>query len=347
MVHHSAKADDSVSRYSPAERLIKLGLLLAESRGPGLTVEEMAQQIGVNRRTAERMRALLDRVTHGTLISTPMDDGFKRWKLPIARFTPLTTPGRDELTQLKLAARRLREEGSMWEAERLERLSLKLEAALPRPTLRPIQPDMELLLEASGILFRPRPRIEIDPKIIDTLRTAILSSRQVRLTYKQRDGGAISRPRVHPYGFLSGSRDYLVGFNTHPEVREHRLYILGNIRAVEVLDWTYERDPEFDLQRFAARSFGAFWDGQSYEVEWRFKPQAAEDARSFRFHLDQVVTDNPDGSVSVTFTASGLTEMVWHLFTWGDTVEVVRPPALRQRYQECWQEAQSAFQVEI
>lgn len=340
-------AGGSVNRYSPAERLIELGLLLAESRGPGLTIDEMADELGVSRRSAERMRNSLHRVTGGALIATTTEDGFKRWRLTTAKFAAFTTPDLDELAQLKLAGRRLRQEGNVQEAGRLERLSLKLEAAMPRTTLRRLQPDIELLLEASGILVRPRPRIEVDPEIIDMLRTAILSSQQVRLTYKQRHGGDISRPRVHPYGFLAGSRDYLVGFNTHPQVREHRLYVLSNIESVEHVKWTYERDSDFDLEKFAARSFGAFWDGRSYEVEWRFKPQVAEDARSFRFHPQQVLTDNPDGSVSVTFTASGLTEMVWHLFTWGDTVEVVRPTALRQRYQECWQAAQAAFLTEV
>src|ERR1700712_5939650 len=59
-------------------------------------------------------------------------------------------------------------------------------------------------------------------------------------------------------------------------------------------------------------------------VEWKFKAHVAEGARSFRFHPSQTVKDEPDGSVTVTFSASGLTEMVWHLFTWGDVVEIVK-----------------------
>jgi predicted DNA-binding transcriptional regulator YafY len=125
-----------------------------------------------------------------------------------------------------------------------------------------------------------------------------------------------------------------VGFNTHPQVREHRLYVLANIEAVEVLDLSFGRDPAFDLRAFAARSFGAFWDGERFEVEWRFKPQAADDARHFQFHPEQVLIDEPDGSVIVRFAASGLTEMAWHLFTWGNSVEIIRPEALRQQYRE-------------
>jgi predicted DNA-binding transcriptional regulator YafY len=32
----------------------------------------------------------------------------------------------------------------------------------------------------------------------------------------------------------------------------------------------------------------------------------------------------------VSFRASGLRELAWHLVTWGDAVEVVRPDRLRE-----------------
>jgi predicted DNA-binding transcriptional regulator YafY len=325
-----------VDRYSPAERLIQLGLALDESRG-GLTVGEMADLIGVSRRTVERLRTTLDRVTGG-LIFTEGEDGRKRWRVPSGKFGAFDAPSPDELAELKLGIDRMQQQGLVREAKRLESLSLKLEKALPRRTLRRLEPDVEALLEANSVLVRPGPREIIDPGVVDTLREATLSFHQVRLTYRRRDTGGVSRPRLYPYGFLSGSRNYLVGFNPHPQVQEHRIYVLGNIDAVEVLDQVFERDPTFDLRTFATRSFGAFWDGERFDVEWRFKPQAADDARRFRFHPDQVLVDQPDGSVIVTFSASGLTEMAWHLFTWGDSVEIISPQALMLKYRE-WLDA--------
>jgi hypothetical protein len=40
---------------------------------------------------------------------------------------------------------------------------------------------------------------------------------------------------------------------------------------------------------------------------------AATVAREFVFHPTQVLTDMPDGSLVVEFTASGCVEMAWHL----------------------------------
>jgi predicted DNA-binding transcriptional regulator YafY len=66
-----------------------------------------------------------------------------------------------------------------------------------------------------------------------------------------------------------------------------------------------------------------------YDVVWRFTPEAAPDARLYLFHPTQVMTDEPDGSLNVSFRAGGLREMCWHLFRWGDQVEILSPPELR------------------
>jgi predicted DNA-binding transcriptional regulator YafY len=41
------------------------------------------------------------------------------------------------------------------------------------------------------------------------------------------------------------------------------------------------------------------------------------------------VTQEAGGSVLVTFRASGMRELAWHLFTWGDAVEILSPPGLK------------------
>jgi predicted DNA-binding transcriptional regulator YafY len=65
-------------------------------------------------------------------------------------------------------------------------------------------------------------------------------------------------------------------------------------------------------------------------VVWRFTPEAAADARLYLFHPTQVMIDEPDGSLTVSFRAGGLREMCWHLFRWGDQVEIVQPKALAE-----------------
>lgn len=63
---------------------------------------------------------------------------------------------------------------------------------------------------------------------------------------------------------------------------------------------------------------------------WRFSPAAAPTAREFVFHPKQEMTELEDGGLLVSFEASGLVEMAWHLAKWGREVEVVEPVALRE-----------------
>ncbi|WP_240784254.1 WYL domain-containing protein, partial [Tabrizicola caldifontis] len=62
------------------------------------------------------------------------------------------------------------------------------------------------------------------------------------------------------------------------------------------------------------------------EVIWRFAPEAADRAAGFRFHPRQVLEPQQDGSLIVRFHAAGWLEMAWHLYQWGDKVEVIAPP---------------------
>lgn len=58
---------------------------------------------------------------------------------------------------------------------------------------------------------------------------------------------------------------------------------------------------------------------------WRFSPEASDRARKFVFHPDQMLTENDDGTVTVSFSACDQQEMCWHFFNWRDKVEVIKP----------------------
>ena len=109
--------------------------------------------------------------------------------------------------------------------------------------------------------------------------------------------------------------------------------MLLNIIAATLRDEGFVPRADFSLKAFAERSFGVFQENP-VRVAWKFSPRAAADARAYLFHPNQVVTDEPDGGVLVAFTAGGLREMCWHLFTWGGEVEIVRPKRLTAMMRE-------------
>ena len=200
-----------------------------------------------------------------------------------------------------------------------------------------IDVDLEGLMEAEALARRPGPRARVPVDVLDTLRGALLSGHAVGFRYWDRD----EPYAVVPYGILFGLRSYLVCAFEGTEGDPY-LYRLDRMRDVAVLGRSAARPADFDLAAFAARSFGTFQEAV-HEVRLRFAPQAVPDARAFQFHPTQVLEEHADGSLSVSFAAGGLRQIAHHLFTWGDTVRIEAPDALRDEMRTCLERARAAL----
>jgi predicted DNA-binding transcriptional regulator YafY len=189
---------------------------------------------------------------------------------------------------------------------------------------------LTLSAEAQGLAARPGPRERINPGIVAAIAEAIKACRLIDVEYRARDEPEPRPRRLQPYGLLTGLRRYLVARPDYDPAGPMRLYIVESIASARVSAEFFERDPAFDLKAFADRAFGVFQNAEEHgEVVWRFLPVAAERARRFQFHPSQEVQEEADGSITVRFYAAGLLEMSWHLYIWGDQVEVLAPERLR------------------
>ena len=313
-------------RFEKLETLLRVALDM-RGNAEGLSLGDLERDYGVSRRTAERMRDAIERVFPQMEQANPGDLP-KRWRIRAGALSNLVGISAEELAALNTALGLMRRDDLAEPLERLQTLAKKLKAMIHPDAARRIGPDLELLAEAEGMALRPGPRQTIAPDIVAALRHSILACNKVQLHYRARSSGALSRTLVCPYGFLYGNRHYLVADSLNPQARGFRLFSLANIEKVETTERAFTRRKRFSLQKFAGRSFGVFQE-KPYDVVWRFSPKAAADARQFLFHPTQTMEPQPDGSLIVRFRAGGLLEMAWHLFTWGDQVEVLKPKQLR------------------
>jgi predicted DNA-binding transcriptional regulator YafY len=310
-------------RYARVHDILRL-VLDMQASAEGLTLEDVMGRFEVDRRTATRMRDAAVALFPDAC-ATVGPDRRKRWRIPNGAARALVRFEADELAALEHATKRVERDGRPDHLAALRSLATKVRGVQTPAQAARVEPDLEALTAAEGLAARPGPRVRVDRQVLADLRLAILACRKVRLHYTKRDGERV-RHKLYPYGFLQGNRHYLVAWSR--PAGKHLLYRLGGVERVEVLDETFERDPAFDLQKFAAQSFGVFQE-EPVDVVWRFRPTAARDAREFQFHPTQMMEEQPDGSLVVRFRAGGLLEMAWHLFTWGDQVEVVEPGELR------------------
>ncbi|MBI3126072.1 MAG: WYL domain-containing protein [Candidatus Tectomicrobia bacterium] len=311
-------------RYERMETLLRLALRMQGSPG-GLSLQDIQAELGVARRTAERMRDAVVDLFLGEEVET--GERTKRWRIPPGTLDRLVRFRAEELAGLEGAAQALDREGMRDQAAALRAVSAKLRA-LQRPAdARRVEPDLEALVEAEGLALRPGPQEAVRPGVLGRIREAILRGVKVRLHYRKREGGGRVRRTVGPCGVLYGSRHRLVAEGAEGL----RQYVLSNIERVEVTEAPFERPAGFSLRAYAERSFGTYQEEEGpFHVVWRFTPEAARDARNFLFHPTQEAAEEPGGSLVVRFRACGLREMAWHLFTWGEGVEVVEPEALKE-----------------
>lgn len=313
--------------YWKAEGLITLATMVA-GRHAGVTLDEVMERFGVSKRTAQRMLRVLESLFPDTAVAVD-GDGRKRWRLPSGALRDLMTLTAEELAALDIGIETMKRSGLAVEAEDLLSLREKILALVPRSKAARIETDLEALLEAQGLAARPGPRQRIERKTIAAIGEAIKACRMLEVGYRSRDETEPRLRRLAPYGLLTGLRRYLVA---RPDDASGpvRLYVVENISSAKVANVSFERDPGFNLQAFADRAFGVFQNEEEFgEVVWRFLPSAAAHARGFEFHPRQQVEDQPDGSLIVRFSASGHLEMCWHLYVWGDQVEVLVPERLR------------------
>ena len=316
-------------RYERLQDIVRLAIRLQGALG-GLTLDGIQDHFRVSRSTAERMRNAVD-AAFGPLESVDIDDNRSHWRLRSDALRRLVSISAGELTELGSAATALERAGLDERAAMLRDLATKLRATMRAESLARIESDVETLVHAEGLATRPGPKQRLDAGLLALLREAITGSRVVEFRYLAQSTGRRSRQCLQPFGLLYGNRAFLVGLTDWSD--EPRLWRLANMSEVRLTEETFERDPAFDLQRYAKRSFGTFQE-EPVKVVLRFDASVARDASAFIFHPDQSFEENADGSLTVRFTAGGIDEMCWHLITWGGSVTVEKPARLRRRLVE-------------
>ena len=311
-------------RHEKAGLLLGLARRLAAS-AEGLTLDEMAAAIGVGRRTVERMRdALWDLFPNLEEVEDPPT---KRFRIAGGLDGLFQNPTPEELVELGKASEALRTGGAPARAAALASLEAKIRSAMRGAALRRLGPDVEALMRAETIAVQAGPRPFEDEAVIKTIREAIKAMRALEFRY---DGG--SRPgerrRATPFGIMFGHNNYLVAAELGSD--SPRTFRLDRIGALEMLEIAASPPEGFDLQDFAHRSFGIYQGEGPEQVVLRIAPDRAGDALRWRFHPSQTTEEEADGSVVVRFTAAGMLELVWHLFTWGPSVRVLAPGSLRR-----------------
>lgn len=175
-------------------------------------------------------------------------------------------------------------------------------------------------------------------EIIKSIQWALILGRKLTGTYSSPYEPKTKRLDLHPYRLvLIRQAWYLVaspGNSLPPQT-----YRVARFKTLRPLDTASEVPTNFDLKNYFRNAWGVYRGDQSYQVEIRFTKDAAELVTETIWHGTQTVERHKDGSVTLSFTVDGLSEISHWLLGWSGRVTVVQPPELKTMVVEHLQKA--------
>ena len=309
-------------RYSRATDLVELMLLML-ARHNGITLLDIQENLGVSRRTAERLRdCLLTAVPNIEELET--DGRIKRWGFKRFSYREFIGFTAEEITTLE----NLRNSCDKVSSKTVQDIVTKIKA-LNSQKIESLEADVELLLRSEGIAVRQNPKYQIDFHILSIIRQAIKENRKLTAIYNNKS------KTFSPLGIIYGEKVFLVAVEEDKGTSAFT-YLLHQIKNVKLLNETFETK-DFDIKEYAKQSFGVY-QGEVYDVKLKFSPKVKDDVLNYNFHPTQKIKENEDGTVNVRFKASGSLHIIWHLFKWGKNVEILAPKSLKDEYKKYLEE---------
>jgi len=294
------------------------------ARRYGVTVKELADEMGVSQKTIRRDLEMFQTVGF-PLRETVAERGQKRWHLDDTQFNPGLAFTFDEAIALYLGRRLLEPlAGTLfWEAA--QRAFRKIRASLGRDALKYVE-------RFGGMFHQTLVGVSDYSKkadMIDQLMIGIEDRRAVFVTYQSLQATEPVTYDIYPYGFTyhRGSL-YLVGQAPRHDAVRH--WKIDRMDDAEVTTVHFNRPRDFDLQGHLANSFGVFQGHDTLHVRVRFHRQVARYVQESSWHASQQLTEQKDGSLIAEFDLSGGEEIKRWILSFGKRAEVLEPQSLRE-----------------
>ena len=313
-------------RYSRVSDIIDL-IIFMLSKLNGVSLIDIQDRFNVSRRTAERMRDSILAIFH-QVDEIKTTDRCKRWGFTNFSLNELVWFSNENIAYLE----NLKNISDDLSKKELEDILTKIKA-LRYKTPHLDENQIELILQSEGYAIRQTQNYKVDLNTVSIIRQGIKENLKIKAEYNGKE------KILSPLGLIYGEKIHLIAREEDKGQGEYN-YILHKLKKTELTGEKF--DPKgFNLKEFSKKSFGVYF-GEIYDVKLKFKQEAAEDVLNYNFHPTQKIKQQADGSVVVTFKASGEKHIMWNLFKWGSSVEILAPADLKNKYKEYLEEVMKA-----
>lgn len=224
----------------------------------------------------------------------------------------------------------------------MESLLGELQPGLLTPHLEPLRDHLRELLKNGGYAagaITDKVRVlhaaarPVRQKYFPLIMAALLEEKRLMISHHNRAADRITDREISPQR-LTYYRDnwYLDAFC---HLRDDlRCFSLDAIRSGCLLPENADRLSRETLDRFFAAAYGIFAGGQTQNAVLSFSPPAARWVAAEQWHPAQQGRTLTDGSYLLSFPYANDTELIMDILRHGPDVEVLAPPALREKVKE-------------
>lgn len=314
-----------MSRLNKTEQIIELAMMFQNSYC-GLCIEDIEHHFECSRRSAERMKALLFDLFPEKVEEVPTFEKKKRWRFVKGAMNALISFTVDDFANLEYLKGLSNDENKRKE---LDELIAKIKALTPQKNLQSLDTDVSAIMESEGFAVRQYSGVNIEPKILEELRTSMLAFKKIQFNYPVK--GKIKTITLNPYGLVIADKYYLVGYNEY--VGDLRQYRVDKISNLTILDEYFEKDEKFSLTEYSNNSFGVYQE-KPIDIVLEFDKSVANDVLNYHFHPTQKIKQLENENVQVEFTSGGTYAICQELFKWGCKVQIKKPVELKDYYKQ-------------
>lgn len=314
-----------MSRLNKTEQIIELAMMFQNSYC-GLCIEDIEHHFECSRRSAERMKALLFDLFPEKVEEVPTFEKKKRWRFVKGTMNALISFTADDFANLEYLKGLSNDDNKRKE---LDELIAKIKALTPQKNLQSLDTDVSAIMESEGFAVRQYSGVNIEPKILEELRTSMLAFKKIQFDYPIK--GEIKTITLNPYGLVIADKYYLVGYNKY--VGDLRQYRVDKISNLTILDEYFEKDEKFSLTEYSNNSFGVYQE-KPIDIVLEFDKSVANDVLNYHFHPTQKIKQLKNENVQVEFTSGGTYAICQELFKWGCSVKIQKPVELKNYYKQ-------------
>ncbi|HEY7023800.1 MAG TPA: WYL domain-containing protein [Candidatus Limnocylindrales bacterium] len=310
--------DRGGAKWDKAARYLRIAMLLSD-HPDGLSAQDLADRIGVSKRTVYRD---LDSMDSDAGLPIWQDGG--RYGLESGAFLPPLALTLHEATTLFLAARLLAKVSDEHDTELIGAL-VKIAQILP--------PVLAAHIEATVDVFSRTPP---NPRFTNVFRVLAEGWAKQRIVEIEYDAGVYDsskgsrKAKVHPLAIEPSALTHALYLLAWDESRKaRRTFKVERILTASLTPSTFEPVEGYSAAAELARAWDVMADEELLSVVIRFAPAVAKRAAETRWHPSQETELQTDGSMLWRATVAGLREIRIWIMGWGADCEVLEPAVLR------------------